>query len=75
MSKLDKNVLVTGLLNTLENQEPCIGIRKTILDDESKISDDEYEIASQVFNAASEAYFKLGFEACRALMLDSVIIQ
>jgi len=71
MSKLDKDVLVNGLLNALEKQERCMTIRKTILDDESKISDDEYDVACQVLDEASIAYFKLGFEVCRTLILES----
>jgi hypothetical protein len=71
MSKLDKDVLIKGLLTALEKQERCVTIRKTILDDESKVSDSEYEVACQVLDEASIAYFKLGFEACRTLILES----
>jgi len=71
MSKLDKDLLVRGLLTALENQGPCMAIRKTILDDESKVSDSEYDVACQVLDEASIAYFTLGFEACRTLILES----
>lgn len=71
MAQLDKDLLVKGLLTALEKQERCITIRKRILDDESKVSDSEYDVACQVLDEASMAYFKLGFEACRTLILES----
>jgi len=72
MSNLDRDLLLKGLLNTLEEQERCIKIRRDILDNETNISDDGYDMACHVFDEASLAYFKLGFEVCRTLILEPV---
>ena len=67
-----KDELIFGILNRLEHGERCLDIRKSILDNDQKVSDEEYQLACQIFEETSKAYFKLGFEACQTLFTNDV---
>ena len=71
ISTVDEDLII-GVLNALENEERCRQIRRLILDDEQKIKDEDYDVACQVFDETSIAYFILGFDACRSLLINKV---
>ena len=58
------DLMITGLLEQLEETSEFIKIREKIIDDRFEKNANDYIEACEIFHQTAEEYFKLGFKSC-----------